>query len=166
MPPIVTCLLYIAVLGMAAFPFGRLLARCPLRTDGFPFRCAAWERGGKNYEKLHIRAWQNRVPDVSRWFPSLVPVKRLESPTPEGMGRMVRETCVAELTHVLLILLGLYCLRLWPGVGGVIFYCVYTLAGNVPFILIQRYNRPRLVRLQKAMEKKERKREGIDPNVA
>ena len=34
-----------------------------------------------------------------------------------------------------------------PGAWGVLFYAAYFLLGNLPFILIQRYNRPRLVRI-------------------
>lgn len=36
---------------------------------------------------------------------------------------------------------------LWRGIGGVAFAAVYILLGNVPFVIIQRYNRPRLQRL-------------------
>ena len=61
---------------------------------------------------------------------------------------MICETCIAELIHALLCLSGLYCLKLWPGAGGIIAAIVYILLFNLPFILIQRYNRPRLIRLQ------------------
>ena len=40
----------------------------------------------------------------------------------------------------------LHCLTLWPTVGGLAVVCLNIL-GNLPFILIQRYNRPRLARL-------------------
>ena len=67
---------------------------------------------------------------------------------------MIQETCVAELTHVLLSVCGLYALRLWPGAGGVLITAVYILFGNVPFIIIQRYNRPRLQRLEAMQRRK------------
>ena len=60
---------------------------------------------------------------------------------------MIRETCVAEFIHVLLCIASLGCLRIWPGFGGFCMAFLYTL-GNIPFIMIQRYNRPRLVSLQ------------------
>ena len=62
------------------------------------------------------------------------------------LPQMLRETCVAELTHWLLCVAGLHCLTLWPSVGGLAVVCLNIL-GNLPFILIQRYNRPRLARL-------------------
>ena len=57
---------------------------------------------------------------------------------------MIEETCVAEFTHFVLILLGFYALRLWPGTGGAVVTAIYILFGNLPFLIIQRYNRPRL----------------------
>ena len=36
---------------------------------------------------------------------------------------------------------------IWPCVWGVMLYLVYAILGNLIFIIIQRYNRPRLVRL-------------------
>ena len=65
---------------------------------------------------------------------------------------------MAECIHLLLPLAGLYCLRLWPGAGGVIVALLYFL-GNLPFVLIQRYNRPRLQRLCALRERTGSKRE-------
>lgn len=48
---------------------------------------------------------------------------------------------MAEMIHVLLSLTGLGCLVIWQGIGGVLVTAVYILLGNLPFILIQRYNR-------------------------
>ena len=61
---------------------------------------------------------------------------------------MIQETCAAELTHLLAAVAGLWCLHLWPGAGGITVAAVFALI-NMPFILIQRYNRPRFLRLQK-----------------
>lgn len=60
---------------------------------------------------------------------------------------MIRETCAAEATHTLLMLAGLGVIVIWPCVWGVMLYLVYAILGNLIFIIIQRYNRPRLVRL-------------------
>ena len=60
---------------------------------------------------------------------------------------MIEETCVAELTHGLLCIAGLVLLAIWPGTGGVILTVIYIVFGNLPFLLIQRYNRPRLQKL-------------------
>ena len=142
------CLCYIAALGILAFFAGRLLARCPLRWDAFPFRDWAFEQKGNLYRRLRIHRWHRHVPDMSRIFPRLMPPKRLSHRISAAQAEvMVRETCVAECVHACLMVAGLACPRLWPGPGGWIVCLVYTLLGNLPFILIQRFNRPKLVML-------------------
>ena len=49
---------------------------------------------------------------------------------------------------------------IWPGAGGIIVTVIYILLGNLPFIIIQRYNRPRLQRLY-AMQQRKRERSSI-----
>ena len=49
----------------------------------------------------------------------------------------------------------------WPGMGGVVVTAIFILLLNVPYILIQRYNRPRLMRLQTKLEARNEKKEGI-----
>ena len=60
---------------------------------------------------------------------------------------MIGETCIAELTHGLLCFAGLALPAIWPGAGGIILCIIYIVFGNLPFLLIQRYNRPRLQKL-------------------
>jgi len=150
------CVLYVALLGILCFPAGRLIARFPFRTDRFPFRQTRFEQEKKPYDRLHLKDWQNRVPDVSRILSSIVPRKELSTARPdrEKLELMIRETCVAELVHVLLCFLGIPLLLLWPGAGGIVFFVLYVIPGNLPFILIQRYNRPRLLRLLSVQNRK------------
>lgn len=51
---------------------------------------------------------------------------------------------MAETTHFLVAVMGLYCAKIWRG-GGLILSLLYFI-WNLPFVLIQRYNRPRLIR--------------------
>lgn len=155
---LLTCLIYMGVLGLLCFPFGRVLSRLPLTADGFPFRCYVWERNGKIYNKLRVRSWQNVVPDVSRMFPGTIPKKEVGvQPDENVLQTALKETCVAELTHWILCIAGLVFLWLWPGVGGVCCWLVYVLLGNLPFIVIQRYNRPRLQRAISVTKQRERR---------
>ena len=162
---LVYCALYLALLGVLCFPFGRLLARHDFQADRPPFQSQPFEQNGKIYEKLGIRKWQNRVPDVSKVMPNIVPRKAMEKNLSfTGLYRMVQETCVAETTHVLLCIAGIALLWIWPGAGGIVLFILYVLLGNIPFILIQRYNRPRLQRLLLAAERRERRiHESSDP---
>ena len=58
--------------------------------------------------------------------------------------RLLQETCVAETVHWALIALSPLFLVLMEPVYNVIACLLYICPGNLPFIAIQRYNRPRL----------------------
>ena len=140
------CLLYIAILGIVSFFLGRILPKKWFRADAFPYRDYPFEQRGNLYRKIGIHRWQSHMPDMSRVFPKLMPPKRLTGRVNAREAElMVQETCVAEFTHILLSALGLACLPLWPGWGGALVYIAYVLLGNLPFILIQRFNRPKLI---------------------
>lgn len=144
----IRCAIYFALTGVIGFLAGRIIPKKWLRPRQGIFRCFPFEKDGKIYEKLGIRYWQNKLPDMSRILPFMMPAKKLGHNFYERLPEMICETCIAELIHALLCLSGLYCLKLWPGAGGIIAAIVYILLFNLPFILIQRYNRPRLIRLQ------------------
>ena len=149
------CAVYAAVLGVMSFAAGRIVPKKWFHSDRFPFRCSEKEK--KLYAALRVKDWQSKVPDMSRIFKRIMPAKRINADTLSDLPRMLQETCVAEATHSILSVLGLGCLWLWKGIGGVLFAAVYILLGNVPFVIIQRYNRPRL---QKLMERRRRHESG------
>ena len=150
------CVIYMAALGVLSFVIGRLLPKSWFHADRFPYKTAAYEP--KIYQALRVKSWQGKVPDMSRLLPTLMPPKKLTADTFSDLPRMIQETCVAEFIHVLLSFSGLVCLTIWPGAGGMILTAVYILLGNIPFIIIQRYNRPRLQKLlamqQRRLERK------------
>lgn len=154
------CAVYCAIAGTVGFFFGRLISKCPLKPEKGIFQCFGFEKDGALYEKLNIRKWQARVPDMSKVFSKMMPPKNLSGNYADRLPTMIRETCVAEVTHIAVSILGLPCLWIWPGLGGVTVTAVFVLLLNVPYILIQRYNRPRLIRLQKKLQAREKKKEG------
>ena len=153
------CIAYMAAWGLLCFPLGRFIKGLHPRWDRRPFLDAAWERGGSVYEKLGIRVWKDLMPDVSRMFPGTIPKKAFQGKVTAALMRdMLEETCVAEITHVLLCATGLALIPLCPGPWGIALYIVYAVLGNISFIMIQRYNRPRFRRLLEAAEARERRR--------
>lgn len=146
-----------AGLGILAFFVGEALPRRWFNPDAFPYRSAAWERGGACYEKLGIRKWKDAFPDMSRFVAKTVRKKAGFSRDPEHVERLILETCSAEAVHWALMAAGL----LFPiliGPSGWICFFLYNLLGNVPPILIQRYNRPRLKKLLAMMRARAAKR--------
>ena len=140
---------------LLAHPLGQSIPG-PFDPEKRPFRGRKWEQNGRVYTKLAIDKWKKLVPDMSRILPDMV---KKELPgsgavTADQAAALVQETCRAELVHGASCLLGLAFLWLWPGCGGAIVLAVWVLLANLPFILIQRYNRPRLMRLAALLRKR------------
>lgn len=110
------CCVYYGILAVVSFFIGRLLPKSWFHGDKFPYRCARWE--AKLFRFLRVHEWQDKVPDMSKIVPKLIPAKKLGTDFRAQLPRMIEETCVAEFTHFVLILLGFYALRLWPGTAA------------------------------------------------
>lgn len=152
-----SCLLYLAGIGILSFAVGRLLPKKWFNPRAFPYRAFPFEKEGLLYRRLYIHKWQNRIPDMSRILPGVMPRKAIVGKPDAGkLDVMLRETCVAECIHAVLCFCGFFCLHLWLGAGGIVVSVLYFL-GNLPFILVQRYNRPRLLRLYLRLTEKEPK---------
>lgn len=153
----VKSVLYLAVTGALAFWLGRLLPKGWFHYDRFPYRAFAFEREGRVYHRIGIRWWKEKLPDMSRIFPRLITSKRLPpAASAARIEEMLQETCIAEFIHVLLCITGFGVLFLWKGAGGWSVYMLY-LFGNIPYCLIQRYNRPKLARIHSRQTEKEAK---------
>lgn len=148
------CVKYLALIGIIGFLIGRLMPKRWMQWDKRPFRLWSFEDDGKIYNCLKIRKWQNKIPDMSKIFKRIMPEKKMpDEISEESVVLMIRETCVAELIHWFLCFAGLYCMHLWQGFGGVIIAAVYLL-GNLPFIFIQRFNRPKLIKVLLRIKRK------------
>ena len=146
------CILYAAAIGIGSFLLGRLLPKGLFSADRIPFRCFSFENGGKIYNRLFkVKKWQNKVPDMSRIFPFLMQEKKVKRSLQQDLPAMITETCIAEWIHGLLCILAIPCIFLWPGPGGICFTVLYIL-GNLPFMIIQRYNRPRLTAIRRRIQ--------------
>ena len=151
-------LLYVLFLGIAAHYIGEALPRRWFHWDRFPFAPQRWERNGEIYRILHVADWKDHVPDMSRVMKDMVPKRLGTHATSADVWVLVRETCVAESVHLALCLLAPGIWFFWRNSMGVFLSCL-TAVCNLPFVLIQRYNRPHLVRLaQRLTGREERKR--------
>lgn len=139
------CLIYIAAVGILFFALGRFASHLTFDPNRFPFRCYPFET--KLYALLKVKSWQSKAPDMSKLLPQLMPKKEINAPSHTDLPLMINETCIAELTHILLCFCGIALPFIWRGIGGILVMAIYILLGNLPFIVIQRYNRPRLQRL-------------------
>ena len=146
-------LIYLGVLGILAFPFGRVLAGKQWDPYKFPFKEYEWEDGGKIYERyLKIKKWKTKVPDVSKMLPGIVPRKTIKNPDKKEIDGMIQETCVAELTHIILCPCSIPVIFIMNNIIGYIILFVNVVFGNLSFAVIQRYNRFRYLRVRRKRE--------------
>jgi glycosyl-4,4'-diaponeurosporenoate acyltransferase len=117
------------------------------------FRAFSWEKEGRIYEKyLRVSRWKQILPDgsivaKSRGFRK----KKLQSFTFEYLERFMVESCRAEMTHLLAILpFWVFWFFTPPYVPWMML--VYALIVNIPCIIVQRYNRPRIMRILQKRE--------------
>ncbi|MDA8261925.1 MAG: hypothetical protein M0Z47_03740 [Actinomycetota bacterium] len=134
----------------SSFAVGRVAHRLDpegLQRMGGVTKLLRIEEGGRVYERLlRIRSWKGRLPEAGDIFEGGFNKKRLSSLSAGTLARYMAETKRAELTHMALLPLALAPLAWAHGwVRAVV--VAYSLAANLPFIAVQRYNRARLVRL-------------------
>lgn len=151
----IKCVVYLIVLGLLFFLIGRLMSKMPLPVDCKLFQSMTFENEGRVYNKLKVKEWKGRVPDMSLILPRVMPPKRVSiNDSSSTLELLLKETCIAEITHELLCFFGFACTLIWRGLGGFCVSVIYML-GNLPYIIIQRYNRPKLRKLLSQVREKE-----------
>ena len=147
-------IIYIAVLGILAHVIGEALPRRWFNPDAGLYAPRKWEKGGRLYQKLKVQRWKDFMPDMSRIMPDMVRKGISLTDGSAAVARVAVETCIAEIVHWVLLLLsgGIY--LICPTVPGMVITIVYALS-HLPFIIIQRYNRPTLSLLAKKLKQRE-----------
>ena len=148
------CVKYLFWIGVFSLPIGAMLPRSRFQRDCYPFRAMKWERDGQIYEKLRVREWKDKMPDASKAVSYLAKKKLSGSIQSDQVERLVQETCVAELTHIFLIGLGFGCVLIAKSIYGFVLSLLWGI-GNLVFIVIQRYNRPVLIKLADKLRRRE-----------
>lgn len=162
---LINCIVYIAAIGLLSHLLGEALPRKWFNPERKPYAPWRIENGGRLYAKLKVHKWKDKLPDMSRISPMMVKKKiTFSSASAEGIAKIATETCVAEMIHDALILCapGLY--LIWPDPAGAVIAVIYALS-NIPFIIIQRYNRPTLVKLSKRLKEREERIKNENPAV-
>lgn len=111
------------------------------------FQSQSWEQDGRFWQDfLHIRQWKSYLPDGSMFLKESYNQTNLQGIEVEDLKKFIIETKRAELTHWLMILPAFFFFIWNPPWAGIIMV-LYALLFNLPLIVTQRYNRPRLERL-------------------
>ena len=111
-----------------------------LSRDGWLLRPRRFETGQWYRRRLRINRWKDKVPDAGGLFPGGVSKRHLPAYDVAGLQLFVRETRRAELAHWWAMGCGpIFVLWNPPLAAGLL--VGYGVVANLPFILIQRYNR-------------------------
>lgn len=114
----------------------------------FPFKSYNFERNGQIYQTLfRIKNWKHLLPDgASVWKKKGYQKKHITSFEIRNLNTFLIESCRAEMTHIVPIaLFWVFFLITTPLITWIMF--AYSLIVNLPCIIAQRYNRPRVIRL-------------------
>jgi cardiolipin synthase len=142
----------VGTVGIPAFFLGEKLPRSVFDPDRFPYRSFAWEKEGRIYDKLGIQKWKTRIPDMSKYITRPFSKQGNMMRDPNHLRRLVKETCSAEFVHWALIVAS----PVFPILMeefGLLSMLVY-IVGNLLFVIIQRYNRPRIQKIIQRIEKR------------
>lgn len=109
----------------------------------------SWERNGKFYSNvLRINQWKDWLPQHTG--KDGFSKEHLDNISIEYLDRFIMETCRGEWNHVMNCRFWIVLILINDLPIG-IFLSLCVIAGNLPFAMIQRYNRLRLQRLRKVI---------------
>lgn len=134
---------------LAIFIPGYIIQKIPIsrfREDFFLFKIRSWEKNGRLYRSLGIKYWKELLPDGAGIFDNGFRKRQMHGIDELYLKRFILETCRAELVHwVIIALIPLF--FLWNPLQVAVWMIPFGLAVNLPCLLTQRYNRPRLQRI-------------------
>lgn len=121
--------------------------RLPLKAfqgNAFWSRIYSWEKSGELWHRLfRVKDWKSRLIDGASLFQRGYQKKALHGNRRRDLEMFSEETKRAELTHWLSILPAPLFFLWNPPVAGAVMI-IYALGFNLPFIIVQRYNRGRI----------------------
>jgi glycosyl-4,4'-diaponeurosporenoate acyltransferase len=113
------------------------------------FRERKWEKGGLIYDNyFKVKKWKAKLPDISDFMRWRFNKKHLAEVDSNYLSVFLTESCKAEFTHWMIIISTMI-FNFWSDFQSTIFIFFIACLLNLPYIIIQRYNRPRLIKLLK-----------------
>ncbi len=144
---ILICFLIWPVMQVSSALFCLKIKDTSLNYESFFYRSHTWEDNGRIYKKLfRVNLWKNHLPDGGAFMKNGFRKKNLESFSVNNLEKFLVESCRAELTHWLGVI-PFWIFGLFTPPRVVFYMFIYALFMNMPCIIAQRYNRPRIKRL-------------------
>ncbi len=125
-----------------------------LSKNNLMFKVYSFEASGKVYEKLFfVKRWKDKLPDGTKILKEGFSKNKVDTKSLNYFQKFLLEVNRAELSHWLQMLPApLFFLFNLPIIGYLMI--LYAVLFNLPFIIIQRYNRPKLQRIINKLDSK------------
>jgi len=122
--------------------------RMPARlysSDSWLLRQREWEKRGEFYQRVfRVKHWKKLLPELGDIVKSVFPKKRIKEYTREYLQKYIFESCKSEVTHWSIIF-SAFLFFLWSEFQPAVMIVIIAIILNLPYIIIQRYNRPRIM---------------------
>lgn len=114
----------------------------------FFYRSHPFEKDGQIYEDIfRVKSWKQLLPDGGGlWKKRGYKKRHLQDFSEENLERFLIEACRGEMTHWLSIL-SFWIFGFFLPASSTWAMLIYALIANLPCIIAQRYNRPRILKL-------------------
>lgn len=115
--------------------------------NGRWFRSFSWEQEGRIWQRLfRVKKWKGYIPDGTLFISNGYNKSRLHGADSTSLNDFLLESRRAEWVHWLTILPSIL-FFLWNPAWAAWLNVAYAVLFNLPLIVVQRFNRPRLERL-------------------
>ncbi|NLX92333.1 MAG: glycosyl-4,4'-diaponeurosporenoate acyltransferase [Clostridiales bacterium] len=126
-------------------------------SSGF-FKTYEWEKDGEFYNRaFKVKKWKRFLPDGGAVVKSGFKKRHIDVTSKENLRKFNTESCRAELVHWLLIL-PFWIIGFIAPSFVIPVMLLYALVANLPCIIAQRYNRPRISKLLAKIEARDSKK--------
>lgn len=113
--------------------------------DGWLTRLRPWEDDGRWWEHTGVRRWKSLLPEAGDFYEGGMSKRCLPGRSPELLGRFAAETRRAERVHWLNAAWGTSFV-VWAPATIALAMIAFGVVVHAPFIIVQRYNRGRVLR--------------------
>ena len=141
---LVLILIISPLIELAAVMIGRKVSLKSLTPDKWLFATRKWENNGTIYRKyFKIHKWKKYIPEGAKCFKDDFEKNKMQSTDTKYLSIFIAELCRAELVHWLMLVPFIFYYLITPPQIATALLLIVSII-NIPCIMAQRYNRPRI----------------------
>ena len=115
---------------------------------GWPYKIRKWEKDGKIYKELFkVKNWKNKLPVGKPFNKNDIDLREFKSKKLSYINKYMITSCKSEAVHIFSIF-SMFIFFIFHNLPIAITIMLSALLINLPFIIILRYNRHRILKLK------------------